>query len=98
MPPGRRAEPANTLEFPTPQFPTPPRAVTVRWRRLRILAAAAVLFGVGLVAPLAPASPARADVPTAGQDLLRTGWDQSEPNLAPSTVVGGNFGQLFATH
>jgi hypothetical protein len=37
-------------------------------------------------------------VPTAGQDLLRTGWDQSEPNLAPSTVVGGNFGQLFATH
>ncbi|WP_433305191.1 lectin-like domain-containing protein [Actinoplanes sp. CA-030573] len=33
----------------------------------------------------------------ASQDNLRTGWDRSEPALAPSTVTSTTFGQLFAT-
>lgn len=40
---------------------------------------------------------ALADLQTAGVDNYRTGWDHNEPNLAPSTVSGSNFGQLFAT-
>jgi hypothetical protein len=40
---------------------------------------------------------AGADEYTVSQDTLRTGWDQFEPALSPSTIVGSNFGQLFAT-
>ncbi len=42
-------------------------------------------------------SNAAADVLTNSQDTLRTGWDLAEPNLAPATVTGSNFGQLFST-
>ncbi|GAA3449488.1 Ig-like domain-containing protein [Dactylosporangium matsuzakiense] len=46
-----------------------------------------------LVAPPA----AHADNTTIAKDVLRTGWDNQEPGLTPSTVVGANFGQLFKT-
>jgi hypothetical protein len=36
------------------------------------------------------------DVTTVSQNLLRDGWDPSEPGLSPATVSGGKFGQLFA--
>jgi hypothetical protein len=58
----------------------------------------AVTAAVGLV-PQLPVTGARADEITASQNLLRDGWDQSEPNLAPP-VVGGpdsTFGRLFST-
>jgi len=38
-----------------------------------------------------------AEEDTAGQNLLRDGWDPNEPNLSPGVVAGGGFGQLFNT-
>jgi hypothetical protein len=35
------------------------------------------------------------NVTTAAYDTLRSGWDPNEPNLSPSTVESGSFGQLF---
>ena len=52
---------------------------------------AAMLAGVA-VAPVA-----RADVTTASQDNLRTGWDPAEPKLSPAEVGASDFGRLFAT-
>ncbi|MFG1806253.1 choice-of-anchor D domain-containing protein, partial [Streptomyces sp. NPDC049040] len=49
---------------------------------------AAGLIGLGL-------SPAQASEPTGSVDSLRTGWDQSEPNLSPSDVRSSSFGQLW---
>ena len=80
-----------------PRGARPVRKLSRLAGRLRSLVAAAVLAAACLVVQLAPSSPAVADVQTAGQDVLRTGWDQAEPGLAPSTVTGGNFGQLFAS-
>ena len=68
---------------------------------IRVLLAvllAAVMAGAGTGAlPGGPVPSARADETTASQDLLRTGWDQSEPGLSPGTVGGTGFGQLFST-
>src|SRR5215471_10344721 len=65
--------------------------------RVRVLVVAAILSAVGMLLPLGHPNAAVADETLAGQDLLRTGWDQAEPNLSPSAVAGSNFGQLFAT-
>jgi hypothetical protein len=46
---------------------------------------------------VASIQPARADVPTVSQDNYRTGWDSSEPGLAPAQVASPNFGQQFST-
>jgi hypothetical protein len=61
----------------------------------RLIAVAALVTGV--VIPAAVDNPARADEVTMSQGQLRTGWDPSEPALAPSTVRGGTFGKLFGT-
>ncbi len=37
-----------------------------------------------------------ADVGTIAQDSLRSGWDQDEPGLSPSSVASSNFGKLFS--
>jgi hypothetical protein len=46
-------------------------------------------------APGTTAITARADDVTASQDVMRDGWDSSEPNMGPSVVP--TFTQLFAT-
>jgi hypothetical protein len=40
---------------------------------------------------------AHADETTVSDDTLRTGWDQNEPGLGPSSVSASDFGQLFST-
>lgn len=74
------------------------------WRKgAAARAAVAVLLAVvmaGLVAGALQGGrgpSARADEYTASADLLRTGWDASEPGLSPGTVSGAGFGQLFTT-
>lgn len=57
-----------------------------------VVAASLVITGVQALS-----APARADEPTVSQDLLRTGWDSSEPALSPAIVAGGSFGKLFST-
>src|SRR5438128_7563251 len=60
-----------------------------RWR-----GASAGLVGV-VVASLLTAAPASAaDVTTVSMDIGRTGWDQAEPGLSP-TSVGSSFAPLF---
>src|SRR5262245_55734227 len=66
-----------------------------RW--LRIAVAGILLGGVLGVLELRDEPAAHADDTTASYDTLRTGWDPNEPALAPSSVVGSNFGQLFST-
>lgn len=68
-------------------------------RRTRLLnwGLCVLVTWTALVAVQYRAHRALADDLTVSQDLLRTGWDQAEPNLAPSTVSSSNFGQLFAT-
>ncbi|MGH3865124.1 MAG: choice-of-anchor D domain-containing protein [Pseudonocardiaceae bacterium] len=36
-----------------------------------------------------------ADITTVAVDVLRTGWDQNEPGLSPSTVGAADFGLLY---
>jgi hypothetical protein len=72
------------------------RDFAVRW--VIALVVLVVTAAVGLV-PQLPVTGARADEITASQNLLRDGWDNSEPGLSPS-VVGGpssTFGRLFST-
>ncbi len=59
-----------------------------------LAALAASLVATALVVT---STPARGDEVTASGDSLRTGWDQNEPGLAPSSVSASDFGQLFAT-
>jgi hypothetical protein len=56
--------------------------------------AALSLLTLGLVTPRA----AHADDVTISVDTLRTGWDASEPSLAPSAVSASDFGRLFGAH
>jgi hypothetical protein len=57
--------------------------------------------GPARAAATAPGAPTRTgpsgDEVTISQDDLRTGWDRDEPALAPATVKGGSFGQIFST-
>jgi hypothetical protein len=60
-------------------------------RRLAVVAAAFALVAGALpvldgVVPGTTAVAARADDVTASQNLLRNGWDESEPNMGPSVV------------
>ncbi|MBB5873415.1 hypothetical protein F4553_006849 [Allocatelliglobosispora scoriae] len=50
-----------------------------------------------LAAVVAAPGVATADETTVSVDVLRTGWDQNEPGLAPSAVSAADFGQLFKT-
>jgi hypothetical protein len=47
--------------------------------------------------PLAVTRPAHAGEPTISSNNLRTGWDDAEPGLSPSSVQSSDFGQLFNT-
>jgi HYDIN/CFA65/VesB family protein/putative pyrroloquinoline-quinone binding quinoprotein/putative pyrroloquinoline-quinone-binding quinoprotein len=76
----------------------------MRHRSLAIVATLALALAAVQVAGLPPRgdSSARADVVTVSQNNLRTGWDQSEPDLAPVSdggpVGGSGFGELFEAH
>lgn len=63
-----------------------------RFRSSIAVAAVTALATVGL-----NAAPAVADNVTISSNALRTGWDQNEAGLAPSSVSASDFGQLFAT-
>ena len=79
-----------------------PRGYRVRLSARRLLLA---MTGLALTLGALPAltgalpgtvaSPARADDVTASQDVMRNGWDSSEPNMGPSVVP--TFTQLFDT-
>ncbi|HEY3482160.1 MAG TPA: PQQ-binding-like beta-propeller repeat protein, partial [Streptomyces sp.] len=67
------------------------RRGTRRRRGLALAVSTAVtLLGVGGLAP------AQASETTGSVDNLRTGWDQSEPDLGPTDVRSSSFGQLWA--
>ena len=61
-------------------------------RRRLVMAAAGLALVAGVLPALAgavpgtTATPARADDVTASQNLLRNGWDSSEPAMGPSVV------------
>jgi hypothetical protein len=82
------------------------RAGKLAQRPVCVLSAFGLVIVAGAVAvgvlPRLPAPVARADDVTASQNNLRTGWDPSEPHLAPvndgGPVGGPGFGQLFETH
>jgi Abnormal spindle-like microcephaly-assoc'd, ASPM-SPD-2-Hydin len=69
--------------------------------RTKRITAAIALALAGLTIPAAiptlSAQQARADVVTASGNNLRDGWDSHEPNLSPSVLKSGTFGQLFNT-
>ncbi|WP_375490969.1 choice-of-anchor D domain-containing protein [uncultured Jatrophihabitans sp.] len=65
-------------------------------RRRRFVALAAV-FALICTGTIVADVPAGADNVTVSDDTLRTGWDQNESGLAPSSVSASDFGQLFAT-
>jgi hypothetical protein len=71
---------------------TPRVALTAPVLRLFV----AVSLAIGLLAVVS-AAPARADNVTVSADAARTGWDASEPGLAPSQVTASDFGKQFAT-
>ena len=68
-------------------------------RRRAVVAALLVAAVVAVVVARPPGGTpaALADAFTVSRDTLRTGWDQAEPSLSPSTVTSTTFGQLFAT-
>lgn len=76
-------------------MPGPRIPVRRSWRALIASAGATALLAVGVTA-MSP--PVHADVTTASQDTLRTGWDQDEPSLSPASVASGKFGPQFTTN
>ncbi|HVA99859.1 MAG TPA: choice-of-anchor D domain-containing protein [Acidimicrobiales bacterium] len=63
-----------------------------------MLSAAASMMTLGLAIPTLVIIPsANADTLQMSSDNLETGWYPNEPQLAPSAVTGGDFGQLFNT-
>jgi Abnormal spindle-like microcephaly-assoc'd, ASPM-SPD-2-Hydin len=74
-----------------------PRLATARVPRLATALALAV---AGLTIPAITAAvhlqQAQADVVTASGNNLRDGWDSHEPNLSPTILKSGSFGQLFS--
>ena len=63
----------------------------------RAASAAAITALVAGLCVALPGSAARADEYTVSQNIERTSWDQSEPNLNPGTVSSSDFGQMFNT-
>lgn len=68
------------------------------WRILLALCVvlAAVIVYVATHDPAAPAT-SPPNVTTAAFNNLRTGWDPNEPELSPSHVQSGSFGEIFST-
>jgi hypothetical protein len=69
-----------------------------RQRTRRTIAAMAALVVVGTTIGIVTSGAlagSPSNVTTAAYDNLRSGWDQNEPNLAPSDVQSASFGQLF---
>ena len=62
------------------------------------MSALVALTAFGFTIPsLVISTNAAADTLQMSSDNLETGWYPNEPQLAPSAVTGGNFGQLFNT-
>ncbi|HXS65202.1 MAG TPA: choice-of-anchor D domain-containing protein [Streptosporangiaceae bacterium] len=80
---------------------TRPVSAGARLARAHRLTAALALAVAGLTLPALTAAvhpqKARADVVTASGNNLRDGWDSHEPNLSPTVLKSGSFGQLFST-
>ena len=70
-----------------------------RWIRLRVtLSVLVASTAFGLTIPsLVIATSAAADTLQMSSDNFDTSWYPNEPQLAPSAVTGGDFGQLFNT-
>jgi F5/8 type C domain/Abnormal spindle-like microcephaly-assoc'd, ASPM-SPD-2-Hydin len=66
---------------------------SARVRRLLALLVPGALLAVTVFA----SGVASADETTVSVDTMRTGWDQNEPGLGPSSVSAADFGQLFST-
>jgi LGFP repeat/HYDIN/CFA65/VesB-like, Ig-like domain/Abnormal spindle-like microcephaly-assoc'd, ASPM-SPD-2-Hydin/PQQ-like domain len=64
--------------------------------RLERSAWAALLTTSLAFAGLSVSGMASADVGTIAHDSLRTGWDNNETALSPSSVASSNFGKLFS--
>ncbi|WP_346960739.1 choice-of-anchor D domain-containing protein [uncultured Arthrobacter sp.] len=60
-------------------------------------AGAALLSTALTFAGLSLGGAAAADVGTIAHDVFRTGWDNNETALTPSSVASSNFGKLFST-
>jgi hypothetical protein len=61
------------------------------------LTLSAAAIGTATAAQHTPASLKPYSETTVSKNLLRNGWDASEPALSPAVVGGGKFHQLFAT-
>src|SRR5487761_2407701 len=61
-----------------------------------VVVAVASVMG-GSCASLIDATVARADTLQMSSDNLQTGWYPDQPQLTPSAVTGGGFGQIFNT-
>src|SRR6478752_10870793 len=57
---------------------------------------ASVLSATLALAGLSVGGSAVADVGTIAHTSLRSGWDNNEPALSPSSVASSNFGKLFS--
>jgi hypothetical protein len=68
-----------------------------KFAALRLALAAALGAAVVTAVSVGTAQQAGADQTMIGYDSMRTGWDPTEPKLAPSSVLAPDFGQLFAT-
>lgn len=62
----------------------------------RILAVVALVAGT-MAGTASLAQIAHGDEPTISTDQQRDAWDPNEPDLSPTVVAGGTFGQLFST-
>ena len=60
-------------------------------------ARAALLSTLLVLTGLSAGGTAAADVGTVAHDVLRTGWDNNESALTPSSVASSTFGRLFST-
>ena len=74
---------------------------TIRSRIRRTLGAvltvAVIGVSAGAVVTTATASPAGAVATTNNADNARDGWYPDEPDLSPTSITSGDFGQLFST-
>src|ERR1039458_4941927 len=65
--------------------------------RLTVGALVVLTFAAASVTSLVSSPSAKADTLQMSSDSNETGWYPNEPQLAPSAVSGGDFGELFDT-
>ena len=65
--------------------------------KFTVSALVALTFAGASITSLVSSPSAKADTLQMSSDNLETGWYPNEPQLAPSAVSGGDFGELFDT-